>query len=328
MFLLNIKGAREKEWQLIKNELMKKNATLMYKNQRLMIDIAYLSKQNTNLKSYIDAYENNFIELNDSTRNLYQIAPLLSDGLPEKLAIESPEIRKIFREMLSEKKLWNQYRQEQYKNVLESTVEPKVIESQSLNLENENNRYYFDKLEGALNLHKRLIRDVRLFHDEIQFQKRKHQVNEEYELYDLKFQLAPFAFENALADALQQAMSAFSAGIYEKEAVEVLDRIGEGFTSPIQELYEERLEVDKYPTLIDYNYNLYALFGEKMMDYSDKLARQSMITLGPSVFGELDFFNRRLFDSLCDLYQVGQDEVIDPSHLDLDELERVLYFRY
>jgi hypothetical protein len=64
------------------------------------------------------------------------------------------------------------------------------------------------------------------------------------------------------------------------------------------------------------------------MDYSDTLARQSVITLGPLAFGELDFFNRRLYESLYDLYQVGQDEAIDPSQLDIDELEQVLYSRY
>ena len=63
------------------------------------------------------------------------------------------------------------------------------------------------------------------------------------------------------------------------------------------------------------------------MDYTDKLARQSAIALGPSAFGELDFFYWRMFDSLHDLYQVGQDEDIDPSRLDMDELEKVLYSR-
>ncbi len=64
------------------------------------------------------------------------------------------------------------------------------------------------------------------------------------------------------------------------------------------------------------------------MDYSDTLAQQSSITLGPSAFGELDFFNRRLSESLYDLYQVGQEEAINPTHLDLDELEQVLHSRH
>jgi hypothetical protein len=50
--------------------------------------------------------------------------------------------------------------------------------------------------------------------------------------------------------------------------------------------------------------------------------------LGPSAFGELDYFNRRLFDRLYDLYEVGQEEAIDPSDLDIEELEQVLDSRY
>jgi hypothetical protein len=64
------------------------------------------------------------------------------------------------------------------------------------------------------------------------------------------------------------------------------------------------------------------------MDYSDTLAQQSSITLGPSAFGELDFFNRRLSDNLYDLYQAGQYDSINPSHLDIDELEQALYSRH
>jgi hypothetical protein len=56
------------------------------------------------------------------------------------------------------------------------------------------------------------------------------------------------------------------------------------------------------------------------MDYSDTLTRQSSITLGPLAFGGLDFFNRRLYDHLFDLYQAGQDETIHPSQLNLKEL--------
>jgi hypothetical protein len=194
-------------------------------------------------------------------------------------------------------------------------------------LENGDNREYFVELEGALNLHKRLIRDVRLFHDEIQFQKNRHDAQQAYELYDLKFKLGPFARESALVDALQQAMSALSAGIYQQEAAEVLDRIGEAFTEPVQQLYEQQQDTNEPPVPSRYNYNLYTLLGKKLMDYSDTLARQSSIPLRSSAFGELDFFNRRLSDSFYDLYQVGQDEAIDPSHLDLDELEQALNSR-
>jgi hypothetical protein len=63
------------------------------------------------------------------------------------------------------------------------------------------------------------------------------------------------------------------------------------------------------------------------MDYSDTLFRQSSITLSPSAFGELDFINRRLSECLYDLYQAGQYEAINPSYLDIDELEQVLHSR-
>ena len=327
MFLIGIKGTREKLWQVVKPDLIEENASLKNENERLKLRIAGLNKQNMSLKKYLDAYENNFIELKDAARNCYQIESMLPADLPEGLIKEPFEIRQIFREMLSEKKLWDQYQQEQYKHILESTVEPNVIETQSLNLENGDNREYFVELEGALNLHKRLIRDVRLFHDEIQFQKNRHDAQQAYELYDLKFKLGPFARESALVDALQQAMSALSAGIYQQEAVEVLDRIGEAFTEPVQQLYEQQQDTNESPVPSKYNFNLYTLLGKKLMDYSDTLARQSSIPLRSSAFGELDFFNRRLSDSFYVLYQVGQDEAIDPSHLDLDELEQTLNSR-
>jgi hypothetical protein len=230
--------------------------------------------------------------------------------------------------MLSEKKRWDQYQQEQYNNVLESTVEPHGIGIQRLSFENEDNRDYLLELENALKLHKRLIRDVRLFHDEIQYQKKQLQAQQPYQLYDIKFKLAPFARESALVDALQQAMSALSSGIYQNEAEEVLDRIGEALTEPIQQLYEQQQDATQSPIQTNYNFNLYSVYGKKLMDYSDKLTRQSSITLGPLAFGELDFFNRRLYERLFDLYQVGQDEAIDPSRLDLNELEQVLYSSY
>jgi hypothetical protein len=328
MFLFNVKETKDKAWQLIKPNLIEENADLKNENERLMSKIAGLKKQNMSLKKYLDAYENNFIELKNAARNCNRIQSMLPIDLPEELTKERFEIRQIYRQMLSEKKRWDQYQQEQYKNILESTVEPVVVESQGLNLENEENMEYFLELESALKLHKRLIRDVRLFHDEIQFQKKQLRAQQLYELYDLKFKLGPFARESALVDALQQAMSALSAGIYQQEAVEVLARIGDEFTKPIQQLYEQQLATTESPVPNKYYYNLYAVFGKKLMDYSDTLAQQSSITLGPSAFGELDFFNRRLSESLYDLYQVGQEEAINPTHLDLDELEQVLHSRH
>jgi hypothetical protein len=328
MFLFNVKETKDKAWQLLKPDLIAENAALKNENERLMSKIENLTKQNMSLKKYLDAYESNFIALKDAARKAKQIQPMLQIDLPEQLTKERFEIRQIYRQMLSEKKRWDHYQQEKYENILESTVEPEAVESQGLNLKNEENMGYFLELENALQLHKRLIRDVRMFHDEIQFQKKQLHAQQQYELYDLKFKLGPFARESALVDALQQAMSALSAGIYQQEAVEVLDRIGDEFTKPIQQLYEQQLDTTESPVPNKYNYNFYAVFGKKLMDYSDTLAQQSSITLGPSAFGELDFFNRRFSESLYDLYQVGQAEVINSTHLDLDELEQFLNSRH
>ena len=324
MFYSNMDGTRKKASQLIEPGLIEENASLKNENERLREKNADLNAHNMSLKTYLDAYESNFIALKDAAKNCCQIESILPADLPEGLTKESFAIRQIYLEMLSEKKRWDQYQQEQYETVLETTAEPHVIEVESLILKNYGNRGYFLELEGALRLHKRLIRDVRLFHDEIQYQKNQLLEQQPYQLYDLKFKLSPFARASALVDALQQAMSALSTGIYSQEAVEVLDRIGQEFTKPIHQLYEQQNAAES-PDPAKYNYNLYTVYGKKLMDYSDTLTQQSSITLGPSAFGELDFFNRRLFDSLYDLYQVGQDEAIDPSHLDIDELEQILH---
>ena len=326
--LFSINGTREKALQLIKPDLIEENGHLKNENAYLKSELDGLNKLNRSLRKYLDLYEINFIELKDAVKDCYPIKSMFPDDFPEELISERFEIRQLFLELLSEKKRWDQYQQAQFEGILEKTLEPVVIESQSLKLENKENMQYFLELESALKLHKRLIRDVRLFHDEIQYQKQQLHTQQEYELYDLKFKLDPFARESALVDALQQAMSALSAGIYQQEAVEVLDRIGDEFTKPIQQLYEQQQDTTASPVPTKYNYNFYTVFGKKLLDYSDTLAQQSSITLGPSAFGELDFFNRRLSDSLYDLYQAGQYEAINPSHLELDGLEQVLYSRH
>jgi len=328
MFFLNLNETREEAWRLIKSDLIIENAELNHENKLLKHKIAGLKNQNLSLKKYLDEYENNFIALKDAAGNCYQIESKLAADLPEGLTQEPFGIRQIYLKMLREKRRWDQYQQEQYNNVLESTVEPHEIGVQRLSFENEDNRDYFLELENALKLHKRLIRDVRLFHDEIQYQKKQLQAQRSYQLYDIKFKLAPFARESALVDALQQAMSALSSGIYQNEAEEVLDRIGEALTEPIQQLYEQQQDATQSPVQTQYNFNLYAVYGKKLMNYSDTLTRQSAITLGPLAFGELDFFNRRLYDRLYELYRVGQDEAIDPARLDINELEQVLYSSY
>jgi hypothetical protein len=327
LFLFNVGGTKNKAWHLIKPDLLQENAKLINANEQLMSQIESLKKQKKSLKKYLDAYENNFIALKKAAANCNQIQSMASIDLPPDITKEPFEIRHIYRQMLGEKQRWDQYQQEKYKSILEGTVEPVVVDSQGLNLDNEENRGYFLELEDALKLHRRLIRDIRVFHDEIKFQQEQLRAQQPYELYDLKFRLAPFTRESALVDALQQAMSALSAGIYEQEALAVLDRIGDEFTKPIQQLYEQQLDTPEASVSVSYNYNFYTLFNKKLMDYSDSLAEQSAIPLGPAAFGELDFFRRRMSETLYDLYQVGQDEAIDPRYLDVDELEQILYPR-
>jgi hypothetical protein len=64
------------------------------------------------------------------------------------------------------------------------------------------------------------------------------------------------------------------------------------------------------------------LSGKKLMDYSNTLSQQSSIYLDPSTLGELDYFNRRLSQIFYDLYQVGLNETISSTHLDLEQLEQ------
>jgi hypothetical protein len=247
---------------------------------------------------------------------------MFDNVLPEQLTEERIELRLIYFKLRREKKLWDQYQQGQYKHILETTLEPAVIESQHLNLDNEENRKYFLEMEGALKLHRRLIRDVRMFHDEIQFQQKQYHARQQYELYDLKFKLSPFARESGLVDALQQALSALSVGIYQREAVEVIDRLGEAYTKPIRQLYE-KLQNSTEPSITnDYNYDIFIVHGKKLLDYTDTLVQQSLITLEPATLGELDIFKRRLSQSFYDLYQIGLNETISSTHLDFDVLEQ------
>ncbi len=314
---------KEESWRQVEQDIMTENKRLENENDRLQNQIEELKRQNRSLKTYLDAYEQNVIELKDAAGNCRQGDAILPAELPPGVADESLGNRRIYLAMQMEKKRWDLYQQEQYQHILDDTSEPDIYAVHNLDFANADNRQKFLELEGALNLHRRLIRDVRLFHDEIQYQQTQQQSQEDYELYDLKFKLAPFARESALVDALQQAMSALSAGIYQEEAVAVLDRIGDAFTKPIRQLSEQQDAKEELKP-VKYNYNLYALYGEKLMNYSDSLTRQTSIPLGPSAFGELDFFNRQLLDQIYNLYLVGQSGVLDPASLNLDELEAVL----
>ena len=110
-----------------------------------------------------------------------------------------------------------------------------------------------------------------------------------------------------------------------KEAVEVIDRLGDAFTKPVEKFYERQQNSSGTPVPTNYNYNIYMVFGKKLMTYSDALAQQSSIYLDPSTLGELDYFNRRLSQSFYDLYQVGLNETINSTHLDLEQLEQDIH---
>ncbi len=246
------------------------------------------------------------------------------EGVPETLADERLGIRLYYNELLKEKRRWDRHRQERYKSILESWVEPATIESDNLELENEENMEYFLELEASLALHKRLLRDVRIFHDEVKFQKEQSRERQPYQPYESKSKLSPFAREAALSDAMQQAMSSLSAGMYHREASEVMKRLCDEFVSPVRMLDEPSAHSDDTSLPYKYNYNTYIVFAKKLMNYSDALLRQSSVELASSSRGELDFINRRLSESLNNLYEIGQNKTIRADYLDLEELERDL----
>lgn|GEM_PF-5229893 len=247
----------------------------------------------------------------------------VGDGdLPPGLAEESSEIQQIYFEMLQEKKRWDSFQQAQYKNVLESGIEPVVTDSRRLYLDVEDNLEYFLELEHALKLHHRLVRDVRSFHDEVQYQQKQLIAQQPYQLYDLKLQLGPFARESAIADALQQSLSAMGAGIYHQEAAQVINRLVNEFTKPVQKLNETLYDTDVANFADNYNFNIYVVYGKKLLDYSNALTQQSSVPLSSSLFRELAIFNQRLIQSFRDLHQAEQYERIRLLHPDLEELER------
>ncbi len=253
------------------------------------------------------------------------VSALEEADLPEKLAEERFEIRQYYRELLEEKRRWDRYRRERYESILESRIEPARIRLHDLNLKNEENLEYFEELEVALNLHNRLVRDVRIFHDEVQYQGERARERRPYQPYELKYNLNPFARESALADALQQAMSSMSVGIYHQEASEVIQRVCDEFVKPVQMLDARSPGGDESSASFNYNYNMYIVFAKKLMNYSNALLEQSSIQLASSSRGELDFINRRLSESLNNLYEIGQQEAIPTDYLDLEELEREIH---
>lgn len=305
VLLLSINGIIPFVEKLISPDLIENNRSLESENIRLTKEIADLKKHNRYLKKSLDAQEHVFLQVKEIAENCGLMETVFPNDLPEELTKENYVLRHIFHVLLEEKKRWDMYLQQQYRGILDDTLEPLVIETQNLFFENEESIKHFLKLESTLNLHKRLIRDVRLFHDEVRYQNDQMNQEKSYELYDLKFQLNPFARASGLADGLQQAMSALGAGIYQQEAADVLERLGDEFTKPLSQLVEWKAENVETPTPDNYNYHIYAVFAKKLVNYSDNLAQQSLIHLAPSAIGELDHFSRRLSECLYDLDESG-----------------------
>ena len=321
MYAADKGGLVEMVRSYICSDLLTANADLRAENEKITEEIKGLLEQNQRLKKDLVNRTIQFSMLRDDAREPRQSPINYSQGFMERLDNESFLNQQIYRALLAEKKRWDEYHQAQYQNILEGTLEPAVVDSQYLIFEDEKNRETFLEVENTLNLYRRLIRDVRLFHDEVQYRQQRIQEDPSYGLYDLKFGLEPFARESAISDALQQAMSAMGAGLYPQDAAQVLDRLGEALIKPIQEL-SEWLEDPKDSSAPEpYNYNFYIVFGKKLINHADTLARQSLVPLAPSALGELDFFSRRMTQSLVQLYEAGGQGNIDSTRLDMEILE-------
>ena len=242
------------------------------------------------------------------------------ENTPATLMEEDPEFRKYYRALLNEKQRWDRYRQRKYHDVLETTQEPARLEQPEVKLQNEANRLLLSDLVQTLQLHTQLVRDVRMFHDEVSFKEQRVRDGYDYRLYEHKYRLAPFAREAALADALQQALSALSAGLHQEEAQEVIERLSEEYTRPVQRLYEQLGDTGSQTAPITYNYNIFIVYGKRLMRFSDMLLQQTQVGVAPPTLSELDYFYRRLSQSFDDLEQISQNESLPPTHLDPDNL--------
>jgi len=293
---------------------------LHHENERLRKDVKLLKDQYLNLQKRLDIYAPHDLRYGEMVDVDQHIESMTLLDVPPELSAERPDVQQVYHRLVLEKQRWDRFLQDKYQHILERTVEPVLL--QPPYLVNEANAKYFDDLTASLSLHKKLIRDVRIFHSEIQFQQKHEEGELAYKAYDYKLKLDPFARESSVADALQQALSALSTGVYHQEAVEVLDRLGDAFTRPVRQEYERLLSADGDLAPSGYNYNIFLTFAKKIMDYTDTLASQSAIPLAPKAFGELDYLHRRLKQSFHDLYEIGQQESIDAALLDMEELER------
>jgi hypothetical protein len=315
-------GFLDRMRQRIRSDLLTENARLESKIKALEKQIAQLSEQNRHLKKALVGRTFRFSILE-------QILPVVDvEGAGNRqspsntLSVESMLIRQIYQALLAEKERWDTYQQNQYQTILAGTLEPIIVESEYLDFVDGKSRDLFLEIENTLHLHRRLIRDIRLFHDEVNYRNKRIQEEPSYELFDLKLNLEPFARESAITDALQQSLSALGAGIYQTEAAETLERLGGIFVAPIEALSDWLASADDTSGPKPYNYNFYIVFGKKLIDYADSLAGQTMIPLAPSALGELDYFSRRIGQSLIQLHEAGSQSQIDDSILDMEVLER------
>ncbi len=306
----------------IQSDLLAENTRLDTKISELENQISQLAQQNRHLKKALvgRTFRFSILEQERPEENVQGTSNLR--GSPKDLSAETMLIRQIYHALQAEKERWDAYQQNQYQSILAETLEPVIVESEYLDFIDAESRDLFLEIENSLHLHRRLIRDVRLFHDEVNYRKQQIQEDPSYELFNLKLNLEPFARESAIADALQQSLSTLGAGVYQAEAAEALDRLGGIFVAPIQALSDWLASADESSDPKPYNYNFYIVFGKKLIDYADSLSEQTMIPLAPSALGELDFFSRRIGQSLIQLHEAGSQSQIDESILDMEVLER------
>ena len=307
-------------WQMSGNHAAEIE-NIYHENKQLKKDVELLKTRYLRLRNRLDTYVPHDLRYSAMADIDKSIESKTSLDIPAGLSEERPDVQHAYHRLVLEKQRWDRFLQDQYQYVLETTIEPSMEHPPPAN---EENLKYFDGLTASLTLHKKLIRDVRVFHDEIQFQQKHREDKLAYKAYDYKLKLDPFARESSIADAMQQALSALSTGVYHQEAVEVLDRLGDEFIRPIRQEYERLLTAGGDSAPSNYNYNIFLTFGKKIMDYADTLASQSSIPLAPNALGELDYLHRRLYQSFQDLYEIGQHVTIDAAFLDMGELVRTL----
>ena len=249
--------------------------SLRQENEQLRQDVDLLETRYLSLKSRLDIYvpyDVRYSQTGDGENGIESL------DIPAGLSGEGPDVQHAYRRLVLENQRWDKFLLDQYKHILETTIEP--ISVAYPRLANEDNLKYFEEMTASLKLHKKLIRDVRVFHSEIQFEQKHNQGDLPYKAYDYKLKLDPFARESSIADAMQQALSTLSTGVYHQEAVEVLDRLGDEFMRPVRQEYERLLsaegEIESTPIQLQHlshfrekDYGLRRYFGPSIVNPPD-----------------------------------------------------------